>query len=1018
MKFGVSWSVKDIPPGVREQAQAAARRSGVSLGEWLNSVITQRAIEDGTEEPALASDQTGMDELAAVNQRLDELSRRIEQLSHTGPAAYAPKKSPKEEQLSALNQRLDRRLEQFASAWRPTAAMPNLQLPPSLERALDEIAARQRFLGGNAAAPHAQRSQPAAQTAAAPRSSPAQNLAGLEEQLRTITHQIETLRQPDFAPVIKALREELAEIGRSLSEAMPRRALEAVERQVQELSQRAEGRQAGIDARALGGIERGLAEVRDALHGLMPAENLIGFTDAIKGLAHKIDLIVAERDPTALAKLEGAITTLREMAEHVTDNATVRALAAQVQELWLKVDELARASGRAAIEQLEQRFTALADVVSQRAQGSAVSPRLEALLESLTDKIERMQYSPESANVFGHLEDRIVKLAEKLDASDSRLGHLEGIERALADLLVHLERTSNAVGLRAEAADVGELKQNLARAHSTLEAVHGTLGEVVERLSTIEKDIHSDERARASHDDVPLTQAVADVAVRAVADAPAVPPAATRIPVPPPQPSAPRAAPRRLPSAAPPIAPDLPRDQPLEPGSGAPNANPAARIAASEAALAGTALPGASASKSNFIAAARRAAQAATQQPGGRTPSPQESEEQESEHPSLRDKMMKRAKSLFIAASIVAIVVGSIEITSNTVDFRNLSRTAQVSAPVSSETATATDTAAPQSTARVAADPLAPPQLPASPPALPEPAKTTVAATPAMNPRATANPQTITPSLLSPPLLSGADITGSIPRPATPPQPQPARQSGDALPVAIGGPKLRNAANAGDAAAAYEIGIRYAEGRGVPVDLEEAARWYERAAGKGLVPAQFRYASMLEKGQGVKKDVREARRLYVAAAAKGNGKAMHNLAVLYAEGVDGRPDYINAVQWFRKAAQRGIADSQYNLAILCARGLGTAKSYVEAYKWFALAAAQGDNESGKKRDELAAHMDAASLASAQDSVKHFIAEPQPPEATTVTAPAGGWDNATSTPPRARPRPAGPMSLGALEVSKR
>ena len=135
---------------------------------------------------------------------------------------------------------------------------------------------------------------------------------------------------------------------------------------------------------------------------------------------------------------------------------------------------------------------------------------------------------------------------------------------------------------------------------------------------------------------------------------------------------------------------------------------------------------------------------------------------------------------------------------------------------------------------------------------------------------------------------------------------------------------------------------RFAEGRGVPADLEEAARWYERAANKGLAPAQFRYASLLEKGQGVKKDLGQARRLYLAAAGKGNGKAMHNLAVLYAEGVDGKPDYSTAAQWFRKAAQHGIADSQYNLGVLCARGLGTAQSYDESYKWFALAAAQGD----------------------------------------------------------------------------
>ncbi len=127
----------------------------------------------------------------------------------------------------------------------------------------------------------------------------------------------------------------------------------------------------------------------------------------------------------------------------------------------------------------------------------------------------------------------------------------------------------------------------------------------------------------------------------------------------------------------------------------------------------------------------------------------------------------------------------------------------------------------------------------------------------------------------------------------------------------------------------------------------------------------------------MKKDLAQARRLYLAAATKGNSKAMHNLAVLYAEGIDGKPDYATAVQWFRKAAQHGIADSQYNLGVLCARGLGTDQDYAEAYKWFALAAAQGDKEAAKKRDEIAARLDPAALAAAQQAVKNFVAEPQP-----------------------------------------
>ncbi len=187
-------------------------------------------------------------------------------------------------------------------------------------------------------------------------------------------------------------------------------------------------------------------------------------------------------------------------------------------------------------------------------------------------------------------------------------------------------------------------------------------------------------------------------------------------------------------------------------------------------------------------------------------------------------------------------------------------------------------------------------------------------------------------------------------------------------------------------------------------NLTEAAHWFERAASKGLAPAQFRYASMLEKGQGVRKDLIQARRLYLAAAAKGNAKAMHNLAVLYAEGIDGKPDYGTAVKWFQQAAQRGISDSQYNLGVLAARGLGTDKNFAEAYKWFALAAVRGDAESAKKRDEVAAHLDPKALAAAQQAVKSFTPEPQPEEATAVPKPQGGWDDANGASPDAAPAP--------------
>src|SRR5262249_23557450 len=111
---------------------------------------------------------------------------------------------------------------------------------------------------------------------------PSQDLSGLEQQLRHITDQIETLRKPGGEDAINALRGELGQIGQQLASAQPQQSIDVIEKQIRGLTQRiAEGRQAGIDGSALSGIEHGLAEVRDALRGLTPAESLVGFHEAL-----------------------------------------------------------------------------------------------------------------------------------------------------------------------------------------------------------------------------------------------------------------------------------------------------------------------------------------------------------------------------------------------------------------------------------------------------------------------------------------------------------------------------------------------------------------------------------------------------------------------------------------------------------------------------------------------------------------------------------------------------------------
>jgi localization factor PodJL len=263
-------------------------------------------------------------------------------------------------------------------------------------------------------------------------------------------------------------------------------------------------------------------------------------------------------------------------------------------------------------------------------------------------------------------------------------------------------------------------------------------------------------------------------------------------------------------------------------------------------------------------------------------------------------------------------------------------------------------------------------------------------------------PQQDTPAASSAAPVSGSDITGAIPNANGRKGAMLQIPPGERLPDQIGGQNLRAAALKGDPNAAYEIGVRFAEGKGVPQNLDEAAKWYDRAAQAGIIPAVFRLGTLYEKGMGVKKDADVARRYYVQAAERGNAKAMHNLAVLDADGGGKGANYNSAASWFRKAAERGVADSQFNLGILYARGIGVEQNLAESFKWFSLAAAQGDADAAHKRDDIAKRLDAQSLAAAKLAIQTFTAEPQPDDAINVAAPPGGWDSAPATATTAKP----------------
>ena len=1107
MNSRVSWSVDGIDPSVRERAEAAARRAGMSLNDWLNSTLGDSAPPDfrgAPQRPVAQNPSQETRDVADIHQRLDSITRQIDQISRPAPRNDSPRNGAQRNEPAVARQlndaisRLDARLSQISN---PQAARNTQQdkqrqtemveraatqvyrpsppiSPASFDSAIAEIAARQNELDSSAPRQVAPRRAPplAPQMSPPPMPAPAMqagpDFSALERDLFKITSQIEALQRPDgIEQSISAFRSELAEIRAALTEAMPRRAIESIENEIRSLSRRIDDtRQSGTDGQALAGIEHALSEIREALRSLTPAEQLTGYDDAIRNLGAKLDLILrANDDPSTVHQLETAIAALRSIVSNVASNDALVRLTDDIRTLSSKVDQLSRAGDSSdSFSILEQRIAALTSTLETRERPAAAesTEHLEGALRALSDRLDRMPVGNDSASAFAHLEQRVSYLLERLESSsDHRSGNLGRVEDGLQDILRHLENQHASFAALAESTRNGGAPRDSGLADSgladivkreltdirfsqterdrhtqdSLEAVHNTLGHVVDRLAMIEGDLRS---------------------VRA---APVAPPPEAR---PEPRPAAPQAAPQSFtPQASPPqvamppqikpelpnpvateahfeaaprefraasaaivapraiseilephtaparaaIEPELPPDHPLEPGTrptGRPS-SPSERIAASEEAI--SEIPAAKpepVSTSSFIAAARRAAQAAAAAPanGKQAAKPAKRVSVKSQAApagtvgaaaAAGDKqsstITSKIRSLLVGASVVVIVLGTFKMAMSLLDSGSAPQLPAIENSATPAPAPANSDAKPDS------------QAPAMP--------SMTAPTPIGKQSYNISPSDYSggasvaiPATGSP--ISANDITGTIP---VAPMAPAGKKLGvvqipptERLPDAIGGPVLRAAALKGDPTAAYEIGLRYAEGKGVAANFDEAAKWYDRAAQAGVVPAIFRLGTFYEKGLSVKKDTDIARRYYQQAAERGNAKAMHNLAVLDADGGGKGADYKSAAQWFRKAADRGVADSQFNLGILYARGIGVEQNLAESFKWFSLAAAQGDADAAHKRDDISKRLDAQSLAAAKLAIQTFTAEPQPDDAINVASPAGGWDTAPAQANTAKP----------------
>jgi len=978
MKPGIPWSVKGIGPEVREAAKHAARRSGMTLGEWLNTVILDQSEETGPSrspvetiphkdfsearraEPALPrrprQDDTTIS-LEDIAQQLSRLARREQESAairpYEAPGQYQDSETLNRilarvnnnerqavEAFTAVNERLSVLGRQIAMAAQQQNAFEKPEDVPgfsSLETAIrnvvdhldvserrtrDTLKSMQDRLSDMAERASSSNSEDVSRTAPA--------LASLETRLNDLANRVVRTEATAQAGLPELVRQELSRLAERI---------ESVSETSEAISARAQSAAADMAQQELRAIESRilglLNEAQAALGGQANTADLQRLRAEIASLNQRIDEAQAgtasERDVDAL---RSAVEQLSTRVAQSPDLRPLTDMDRRIAELDRRLAEAVRGQGEGpAIAALAQQLSAVNDRVGQAEQQLGHFDTIERAITQLFESLEQNRDMARRA-----AEEAVNRMADRM------------LENPAPPQEPSPEMQALQEGLRAVRESAVSSDQ---RNQETLEAVHETLEQIVNKLAELET-------AAAGH----------QLAVK-MAQQPEEPQNTAPLWQPPQETVEPESPSLNEPVSmtAPFIAETLssPQPQPLDFSvGGSDNFEPA----------------------DDFIAAARRAAQTALTQGNVL-------------HPDIKPALKSGANRRFRLALPFRKRGHNLQLRPEPLNFSGGKSLSGIKSTVSND----------NKRRKLV---LAGLVLLAAVSAFTfnmmrqvKPLKQSTSIESVVDKHnghtiVLAEPTGDGSGLPSPDELITTDgiLTGALPAKKTEATlaslvavPGTSTEKADVPPAEIGSESLREAAVRGEAPAQFIIASRYLDGQSVQQDFIKAAYWYQQAASRGLAPAQYRLATLFERGKGVPQDIAAALLWYERAANAGNVKAMHNAAVIAAGNQVGTPNYDKAFRWFNKAAARGLKDSQFNLAVLYERGLGTKIDPAEAWFWYTLAGKQGDSDAEKRVTQLAATLAPGALKTVTARAAAWRPEPAVDDANVVAIGNPDW-NAT------------------------
>jgi TPR repeat protein len=171
--------------------------------------------------------------------------------------------------------------------------------------------------------------------------------------------------------------------------------------------------------------------------------------------------------------------------------------------------------------------------------------------------------------------------------------------------------------------------------------------------------------------------------------------------------------------------------------------------------------------------------------------------------------------------------------------------------------------------------------------------------------------------------------------------------------------------------ALVDLGLKYANGDGVPQDGKKAVGLFISAVTLGNAHAEHNLGAAYLHGVGVTQDNAKAVDWLKAAARDGDAEARFDLGRMYSTKFDGPPDLAKAFAWTAASATQAYPPAETKLGELYEEGAGVERDMVESLKWLQLAVDAGNKDALPRRNEVAALLDPAQKDEARRRAQSF-----------------------------------------------